>query len=127
MQSGDACDEAGMRDMAALIGCDIPGGSGDGGLFGYGEHFWRIFRILKGRDESLTFILTPDFLNVYELLDDHYRIYAENVGVSSFKVRLFCVDPSSNLSLCMAQGNSTILFSADDAADPVLQDIALRK
>ena len=31
MQSGDACDEAGMRDMAALIGCDIPGGSGDGG------------------------------------------------------------------------------------------------
>ena len=37
VQSGDACDEAGMRDMAALIGCDIPGGSGDGGLFGYGD------------------------------------------------------------------------------------------
>lgn len=45
-------------------------------------------------------------------MDDHYLDYAENVGVTSFKVRLFCVDPSANLSLCMSQGNSTILFSA---------------
>lgn len=77
------------------------------------ETFLEDFPDFEGRDEVLDFYFgLRDFLNVYELLDDHYRIYAENVGVSSFKVRLFCVDPSSNLSLCMAQGNSTILFSA---------------
>lgn len=65
-----------------------------------GIQFWTFTLVIQG------------FLNVYELLDDHYRIYAENVGVTSFKVRLFCVDPSANLSLCMSQGNSTILFSA---------------
>ena len=77
------------------------------------ETFLEDFPDFEGRDEVLDFYFgLRDFLNVYELLDDHYRIYAENVGVFSFKVRLFCVDPSSNLSLCMAQGNSTILFSA---------------
>jgi len=77
------------------------------------ETFLEDIPEFEGRDEVLDFYFTlRDFLNVYELLDDHYRIYAENEGVSSFKVRLFCVDPSENLSRCMAQGNSTILFSA---------------
>ena len=77
------------------------------------ETFLEDFPEFEGRDTVLDFYFgLRDFLNVYELLDDHYRIYAENVGVTSFKVRLFCVDPSANLSLCMSQGNSTILFSA---------------
>ena len=77
------------------------------------ETFLEDFPEFEGRDAVLDFYFgLRDFLNVYELLDDHYRIYAENVGVTSFKVRLFCVDPSANLSLCMSQGNSTILFSA---------------
>lgn len=92
------------------------------------ETFLEDFPEFEGRDTVLDFYFgLRDFLNVYELLDDHYRIYAENVGVTSFKVRLFCVDPSANLSLCMSQGNSTILFSATMLPDPVLQDTALRK
>lgn len=92
------------------------------------ETFLEDFPDFEGRDEVLDFYFgLRDFLNVYELLDDHYRIYAENVGVSSFKVRLFCVDPSSNLSLCMAQGNSTILFSATMLPIRYYKDIALRK
>ena len=53
-----------------------------------------------------------DFLYVYERLDEHYRIYGEASGTDSYLVRLFCVNPAKNLSECMDQGVSTILFSA---------------
>lgn len=54
-----------------------------------------------------------DYLDVYELVDSsHYQIYSEMTEEGSFKVKLFCVNPSGNLSSCMAQGNATILFSA---------------
>lgn len=77
------------------------------------ETFLEDFPEFEGRDTVLElYFALRDFLNTYERMDDHYRIYAENRGTGSFSVRLFCVDPSRCLSECMDQGNSTVLFSA---------------
>lgn len=77
------------------------------------ETFMEEFPEFDGRDVVLDFYFAlRDYLNIYERLDENYRIYAEMQGDSSFRVRLFCVNPAANLSECMAQGASTILFSA---------------
>ena len=77
------------------------------------ETFMEDFPEFEGRDTVLDFYFClRDFLNVYEQLGDHYRIYAENIGISCFRVRMLCVNPARILSQCMGQGSSTILFSA---------------
>jgi len=77
------------------------------------ETFMEDFPEFEGRETVLDFYFClRDFLNVYEQLDDHYRIYAENIGTSYFQVRMLCVNPARILSQCMGQGSSTILFSA---------------
>lgn len=81
--------------------------------FSYMETFMEEFPEFPERETALDFYFClRDFLNVYEELDGHYRIYEENREDGSFLVRLFCVDPSRLLSRCMDQGASTILFSA---------------
>ena len=83
--------------------------------FSYMETFLEEFPEFQGRETVLDFYFClRDFLNVYEALDGHYRIYAENREDGSFlKVRLFCVDPSRLLShAAWIRGASTILFSA---------------
>ncbi|HKM04258.1 MAG TPA: ATP-dependent DNA helicase [Lachnospiraceae bacterium] len=57
------------------------------------------------------FIITH-FLATYELLDDNYVIYTEMESDGCFALRLFCVNPSVNLKMCMAKGRSSVLFSA---------------
>ena len=52
-----------------------------------------------------------DFVNISGLLDEHYCVYARDLG-KDFGVRLFCVDPSKNLEFYLNQANSTIFFSA---------------
>ena len=82
-------------------------------VFAEMETFMEDFPEFEGRDTVLDFYFClRDFLNVYEQLDDHYRIYAENIGTSYFQVRMLCVNPARILSQCMAQGSSTVLFSA---------------
>ena len=51
------------------------------------------------------------FLNAYERSDFHYRIYCEQKD-GDFVVRIFCIDPSSELCQCLDQGAGTILFFA---------------
>lgn len=81
--------------------------------FSYMETFMEEFPEFPERETVLDFYFClRDFLNVYEELDGHYRIYEENREDGSFLVRLFCVDPSRLLSRCMDQGASTILLSA---------------
>ncbi len=65
------------------------------------------------REEILLFYFDVNrFLTIYELLDDHYVIYGEYAEDGSFLLRLAYVDPSTNLSMCMDTGVSSILFSA---------------
>ncbi len=52
------------------------------------------------------------FLTIYDLVDDHYVIYGEYADNGDFLLKLACIDPSRNLSVCMDRGISSILFSA---------------
>ncbi len=52
------------------------------------------------------------FLNMYDILDENYRIYSMHMNNGSFMVKLLCVDPSANITLCTEQGRSAIFFSA---------------
>ncbi len=66
-----------------------------------------------GRKEFLDFYFSVrNFLNIYDLVDEHYVIYSEIAEDGRFKVKLFCVDPSENLQKCLDKGNATIFFSA---------------
>lgn len=53
-----------------------------------------------------------DFMNTYELVDEHYVIYSEFEEDGRFKLKLYCVDPSLNLQERLDKGNATIFFSA---------------
>lgn len=53
-----------------------------------------------------------NFMNIYELVDEHYVIYSEHDEDGRFKIKLFCVDPSLNLQERIDKGNATIFFSA---------------
>ena len=53
-----------------------------------------------------------DFLNVAELVDENYVVYAAYGEDGKFRVKLFCVNPASNLQKCLDKGISTVFFSA---------------
>lgn len=53
-----------------------------------------------------------NFMNIYELVDEHYVIYSEHEEDGRFKLKLYCVDPSLNLQERIDKGNATIFFSA---------------
>lgn len=64
-------------------------------------------------DEVLDFYFqVRQFLSIYDRVDEHYVIYTEFEEDERFKVKLLCVDPSSNLREFLSLGNSTIFFSA---------------
>jgi Rad3-related DNA helicase len=52
------------------------------------------------------------FLAIHELLDENYTIYTEHGYDGRFSVKLFCINPATNLQRFLEQGNSTIFFSA---------------
>ena len=52
------------------------------------------------------------FLDIYERIDEKYVKYTELRDDGSFLLKLFCVDPSTNLKECMQRGRSSVLFSA---------------
>lgn len=53
-----------------------------------------------------------DFLNVSELVDENYVIYTAREEDGCFRMHLFCVNPASNLRLCLDKGISAVFFSA---------------
>ena len=64
-------------------------------------------------DEVLEFYFAVRFfLNVYEELDESYTIYTEMEEDGRFKIKLFCINPATNLEKYLAYGNSTVFFSA---------------
>lgn len=52
------------------------------------------------------------FLEIYELLDENYTVYATYDEYGDFYLKLFCVNPRKNLMECMDNAISSILFSA---------------
>ena len=64
-------------------------------------------------DEILDFYFNVRFfLDIYENLDENYEIYTEMEESGNFKIKLFCVNPATNLEKYLEYGNSTIFFSA---------------
>lgn len=65
------------------------------------------------RKEILDFyFVLSHFLLIWDMYDEHYRIYRTLDDRDRFMVKLFCVNPSKQLKECMDKGVSTILFSA---------------
>lgn len=52
------------------------------------------------------------FLGIYELLDEKYLIYADYTEQGAFRLHLQCMDPSTNLDLCLKKGRTAVFFSA---------------
>ena len=80
-------------------------------LFGELETFMEEHREFEDRDLVLDFYFRlRDFLNVFESMDESYRIYSELQGDGRFMVKLMCVNPASYLKECMAKGRCTVFF-----------------
>lgn len=82
-------------------------------LAGAMEEFFQKPVEFAGKKEVLDFYFElRNFLNIYELVDEHYEIYSQISEEGRFYIKLFCVDPSLNLQRCIDKGRSTIFFSA---------------
>ncbi len=77
------------------------------------DELLRQRRDLPDRDQISEFYLNlRHFLNMSELLDEHYVIYTDYSDDGRFRIHLACVDPSVNLQNCLNWARSSILFSA---------------
>ena len=77
------------------------------------EESKEISALKPHKDEILDFYFQINqFLNIYELLDESYEIYGEQVNDKSFMVKLYCIHPANNLSECIEKGKATVFFSA---------------
>ena len=77
------------------------------------ERFLEEYREGEEREVILNlYFQVRDFLNIHDILDENYVIYSELESDGRFKVKLFCVNPAANLQSFLAQGNSTVFFSA---------------
>lgn len=66
-----------------------------------------------GKEELLNFYFDVlHFLNMHEWLDENYEIYTELRPDGRFLLRLYCVNPSHNLSMYLKKGKSAVFFSA---------------
>ena len=82
-------------------------------VMGEFEPFLDEHREFPERDMVLQFYFDlRHFLNMYDGLDDHYRIYTELGADGKFCLYLFCIDPSRCLNACLKQGIAGIFFSA---------------
>ncbi|MBT9780134.1 ATP-dependent DNA helicase [Clostridium sp. MCC353] len=82
-------------------------------MFGELEKFMEDNPEFEDRDLVLDFYFQiRDFLNLFEGVDDSYRIYSEYLPDGKFMLKLFCINPANNLKECLGKGNSTVFFSA---------------
>ena len=72
----------------------------------------RISNFPGRKDLQEFYFNVRNFLNIMELVDEHYQIYTQMEEDGRFMMKLFCVDPSANLQKCIDKGRSTIFFSA---------------
>lgn len=52
------------------------------------------------------------FLNMYEIMNDKYKVYINVNEEGHFFVKLQCMDPSDNIKACLDKGRSAVFFSA---------------
>lgn len=82
-------------------------------LFGELETYMDENREFEDRDLVLDFYFQlRDFINIFETMDEGYRIYSELLPNGRFMVKLFCVNPAAHLKECLQKGRAAIFFSA---------------
>ncbi|MDD6352110.1 MAG: ATP-dependent DNA helicase [Lachnospiraceae bacterium] len=65
------------------------------------------------RDEVVEFYFNlRNFLDRTEEMDEHYRIYCDYGSDGSFRIHLFCMDPSRQLQERLDRSNGAVFFSA---------------
>lgn len=68
---------------------------------------------LLNTDEIMDFyFVVRDFLNISELVDENYVVYAETKSDGGFYLKLFCVNPAKNLETYLKKGRAVVFFSA---------------
>lgn len=83
------------------------------GMEAFMEESKEIPALKPHKDEILDFYFQINqFLSIYELLDESYEIYGEQVSDTSFMIKLYCIHPAKNLTDCIEKGNATVFFSA---------------
>jgi len=82
-------------------------------MYGDLETFMEDEPEFPDRDVVLDFYFAVrHFMNMYEGLDEHYRIYTELKRDGTFWLYLFCIDPSRCLSDALEKGQGSVFFSA---------------
>ncbi len=85
-------------------------------LMRFGSDYYEFLRehqAFEGREEVLQFYFDiMHFLNMYELVNEKYLIYTHFNEKKEFLLTLQCMDPSTNLGMCLDKGRSAIFFSA---------------
>lgn len=77
------------------------------------ENFLKENKGWEGRERVLELYFNiSHFLYIFELMDDKYVIYTDYDDEEGFRLRLQCMDPSTNLGACLEKGRGSILFSA---------------
>ncbi|MBQ8638686.1 MAG: ATP-dependent DNA helicase [Lachnospiraceae bacterium] len=67
---------------------------------------------ISSKEASEFFFHVRDFMNVYEQLDENYRIYTEHGEDGKFWIHELCVNPAKRIRECCSQGTASIFFSA---------------
>ena len=82
-------------------------------LVGEFDDFLQEFKSFDERDKVLQLYFDiGHFLNMFEILDEKYVIYTDYDDTKGFRLRLQCMDPSTNLLRCLEKGRSAVFFSA---------------
>jgi Rad3-related DNA helicase len=101
------CENYQLLDDCNLLSANLLG------LYSEMEDFLDDEKEFPDRDVVLQFYFdVRHFLNMYEGLGDHYRIYTQMLEDGRFMLRLFCIDPSPCLKECLAKGMGSVFFSA---------------
>ncbi|WP_167958180.1 ATP-dependent DNA helicase [Anaerosporobacter faecicola] len=114
----DACNSSLLKLKRACEECEVVENIGDlvlhlMRLVAEYEEFLVEWKNFEGRDRCLELYLQiRHFMNMHELLDEHYLIYSDYDEMEGFRVRLQCMNPTHNLANCLAKGKSAIFFSA---------------
>lgn len=84
-----------------------------GHISSFMDEMKEIPELQEHKEELLDFYFRLNhFINIYELLDDSYEIYGEQITKDSFMIRLYCIHPANNLTACIEKSLATVFFSA---------------
>lgn len=82
-------------------------------LFGEMEACLDEYKEFENRELALDFYFRlRDFLNVFDGMDEAYRIYSELQPDGRFLVKLFCMNPAAHIKACVGTGRAAVFFSA---------------